>query len=133
MPLLADTYPSFLSVLWTMVLFFAWVIWFWLLITVFADVFRRKDIGGGMKALWLIFVIILPYLGVFIYLIASHDGMAQRNEDRANAAYAAYAASAPAGSGGSSPAADIEKAKSLLDSGAITQSEFDALKAKALT
>ncbi len=131
MPLLADTYPSFLSVLWTMTVFFAWIIWFWLLITVFADVFRRKDIGGGTKALWLIFVIILPYLGVFIYLIAQHEGMAQRNEDRANAAYAAYAGAAPAASA-SSPAADIEKAKSLLDSGAITQTEYDALKAKAL-
>ena len=130
MPLLADTYPSFLSVLWTMTVFFAWIIWFWLLITVFADVFRRKDISGWTKALWLIFVIILPYLGVFIYLIAQHEGMAQRNEDRANAAYAAYGGAAAAAPSG--PSAEIEKAKQLFDSGAINQSEYDALKAKAL-
>ena len=75
--MLAASYP-FLDVLWTMIIFFAWVIWFWLLITVFADLFRRKDIGGGAKVLWVIFVIILPFLGVFIYLIAEHQGMADR-------------------------------------------------------
>src|SRR6476646_6468340 len=63
-----------------MVIFFAFIIWIWLLITVFADVFRRRDIGGGMKAVWIIFVILLPYLGVLIYLIAEHNGMADRNE-----------------------------------------------------
>ena len=77
MPLAAD-YP-FLDVLWSMVIFFAFIIWIWLLITVFADVFRRHDIGGGMKAVWIIFVILLPYLGVLIYLIAEHQGMADRN------------------------------------------------------
>ena len=77
MPLAAD-YP-FLDVLWTMVIFFAFIIWIWLLITVFADIFRRRDIGGGMKAVWIIFVILLPYLGVLIYLIAEHQGMADRN------------------------------------------------------
>ena len=62
-----------------MCIFFLFFIWIWLLITVFADVFRRRDIGGGMKTLWCIFVIVLPYLGVFVYLIAEHDGMAERN------------------------------------------------------
>ena len=76
-------------------------------------------------------MIILPYLGVFIYLIAQHEGMAQRNEDRANAAYAAYAGRRPRPLA-SSPSAEIEKAKQLFDSGAINQSEYDALKAKAL-
>ena len=71
-------YP-FLDVLWTMVVIFAWVIWFWLLITVFADVFRRRDTSGVAKVFWIIFVIVLPFLGVFIYLIANHDGMAERN------------------------------------------------------
>src|SRR4029453_9757060 len=70
-------YP-FLDVLWTIIIIFAWVIWFWLLITVFADLFRRRDISGWAKAAWIIFVIILPYLGVLIYLIAQHDGMAER-------------------------------------------------------
>jgi hypothetical protein len=129
--MLAADYP-FLDVLWTMLIFFAWVIWFWLLITVFADIFRRHDIGGGMKALWIIFVIVLPYLGVFIYLIAQHEGMAERNVRQAQASqqqFDEYVKSVAA-SGGS--AAEIEKAKQLLDSGAITQAEFDAIKAKAL-
>ena len=79
---LAADYP-FLSVMWSMLVFFAWVIWFWLLITVFADLFRRHDIGGGAKVLWMIFVIILPYLGVFIYLITQNQGMGERNLARA--------------------------------------------------
>ena len=75
--MVAASYP-FLDVLWSMVIFFAFVIWIWLLITVFADIFRRRDIGGGLKAIWIIFVIVLPYLGVLIYLIAEHNGMADR-------------------------------------------------------
>jgi hypothetical protein len=128
---LAADYP-FLDVLWTMFIFFLFVIWIWILITVFADVFRRKDIGGGMKAIWIIFVIVLPYLGVLVYLIANHDGMADRNiaqMQKQQQATDAYIQSV-AGSGGA--AAEIEKAKGLLDSGAITQAEFDAIKQKAL-
>jgi hypothetical protein len=132
---LAYDYP-FLDIMGTMLVFFAWVIWFWLLITVFADVFRRHDIGGGAKTLWLLFVIILPFLGVFIYLIAESKGMAQRNQERAEASqrqFNDYVQNvAVQGGGGGGAAAEIEKAKSLLDSGAITQAEFDALKAKAL-
>ena len=124
------SYPPFLNVLWTMALFFCWVIWFWLLITVFSDVFRRHDIGGGTKVLWLIFVIILPFLGVFVYLIANHDGMAERRVKEVQAAQQQFDDHDPLGRVHS--AADIEKAKGLLDSGAITQAEFDALKAKAL-
>ena len=129
--LIAADYP-FLDVLWTMFAFFLFFIWFWLLITVFADVFRRRDIGGGKKTLWCIFVIVLPYLGVFIYLLAEHDGMAERNVKQVEAAQAQtddYIRSV-AGSGGA--AAEIEKAKGLLDSGAITQAEFDSIKQKAL-
>ena len=87
--LLASSYP-FLDVLWTMFIFFLWVIWFWLLFTVFVDVFRRHDIHGGKKTLWLIFVIILPFLGVFIYIITQNDGMTQRNLDRAQAQRAQF-------------------------------------------
>ena len=76
--MLAADYP-FLDILWSMFIFFLFVIWIWILITVFSDIFRRKDIGGGSKALWIIFVIVLPYLGVLVYLIANHDGMADRN------------------------------------------------------
>ena len=124
-------YP-FLDVLWTMLIIFAWIIWFWLLITVFTDLFRRRDTSGFAKVLWIIFVIVLPFLGVFIYLIVNHDGMTQRSMKQAQAAQAQmddYVRTV-ASSGGA--AGEIEKAKGLLDSGAITQSEFDAIKAKAL-
>jgi hypothetical protein len=129
---LAADYP-FLEVMWTMFVFFAFIIWFWILITVFADIFRRRDTSGFSKVLWIIFVIIAPFLGVFIYLIANHDGMMGRNIEKAQAQQAQmdqYVRSV-AGSGGA--AAEIEKAKGLLDSGAITQAEFDAMKAKALS
>lgn len=130
--LFAADYP-FLEVLWTMFVIFAWVIWFWLLITVFADLFRRHDIGGGKKVVWIIFVIVLPFLGVFVYLISQGHSMAERNEKqmRAQQAHMDDYVKSVAGSGGS--AAEIEKAKQLLDSGAISQSEFDALKTKALS
>ena len=129
--LVAADYP-FLEVLWTMLIFFAWVIWFWILITVFADLFRRRDIGGGAKVLWSIFVIVLPFLGVFIYLLTQNDGMVERRTKEAEAAQGQFNdyVRSVASSGGS--AAEIEKAKQLLDSGAITQSEYEALKAKAL-
>jgi hypothetical protein len=129
--LLADY--TFLEVMWWMLVFFAWVIWFWLLITVFADIFRRHDTSGFSKVLWIVFVIVLPYLGVFVYLIANSQGMAERNIAKAQAQQAqmdAYVQSV-AGSGGGA-AAEIEKAKGLLDSGAITQAEFDSIKSKAL-
>ena len=128
--MLAADYP-FLDVLWTMLIFFAWVIWFWILITVFADLFRRKDIGGGAKVLWTIFVIILPFLGVFIYLLMEHDGMADRSIQQVQASQAqmdAHIQSVVA----TGPAAEIERAKALLDSGAIDQAEFDSIKRKAL-
>ena len=124
---------SFGDVMWSFLVFFAWVIWFWLLITVFSDLFRRHDISGLGKTGWIILVIVLPYLGVFIYLLAEHDGMAQRTMAMAQAqqqqfdSYVKDVASKPA-----DPAAQIANAKSLLDSGAITQDEFDALKKKAL-
>ena len=129
--LVGADYP-FLDVLWTMLIIFAWIIWFWLLITVFTDLFRRHDTSGFAKVLWIIFVILLPFLGVFIYLIANHDGMTQRTMDQAKAQRAQmddYVRNV-AGSGGA--AAEIEKAKGLLDSGAITQAEFESIKAKAL-
>ena len=119
------------SFLLDMFIFFAWVIWFWILITVFADLFRRHDIGGGAKVLWIIFVIILPFLGVFIYLIVESKGMAQRRIDEANQAksqFDDYVRQAASGGG----ASEIAQAKQLLDSGTITQAEFDSIKAKAL-
>ena len=128
--MLAASYP-FLDVLWSMCIFFLFVIWIWILITVFGDIFRRRDIGGGMKAVWIIFVIVLPYLGVFIYLIAEGHKMADRNAERMHAARAQqddYIKSVA----GSSAADQITQAKQLLDTGAITQAEFDTMKQKAL-
>lgn len=129
---LASSYP-FLDVFWTMLIFFMFFIWIMILFRVFADVFRRHDIGGGAKSLWIIFVIILPFLGVLIYLLTQNEGMTQRAIERAQGQQAqmdAYVQSV-AGSGGG-PAGEIERAKSLLDSGAITQAEFDTIKARAL-
>ena len=130
--MVAASYP-FLDVLWSMVIFFAFIIWIWLLITVFADVFRRRDIGGGMKAVWIIFVILLPYLGVLIYLIAEHNGMADRNEAQMKHYKEQQDDYIKSVASSSSPADQIAQAKALLDSGAISQAEFDALKAKALS
>jgi Short C-terminal domain/Phospholipase_D-nuclease N-terminal len=129
--MLAADYP-FLDVLWTIIIFFLWVLWFWLLFTVFADIFRRSDLSGWGKAGWLIFTIVLPYLGVFVYLISQHEGMTQRNVERARTERAQFDQYVREAAGGGGSAAEIERAKNLLDSGAITQAEFDAIKQKAL-
>jgi hypothetical protein len=128
---LGADYP-FLDVMWSMLVFFLWVLWFWLLFTVFGDVFRRHDLSGWGKAGWLIFTIILPFLGVFVYLISQNEGMTQRNLDRARAQQVRFDDYVRESAGGGGAAAEIDKAKQLLDSGAITQAEFDAIKQKAL-
>jgi ABC-type Fe3+ transport system permease subunit len=115
-----------------MLIIFAWIIWFWLLITVFTDLFRRKDTSGFAKVLWIIFVIILPFLGVFVYLIVNHDGMTDRSLRQAPAALAQMDDYVRRTAGSAGATGEIERAKGLLDSGAITQAEFDAIKAKAL-
>ena len=130
---IAADYP-FMDVLWSMILFFLWVAWIWILIMILTDVFRRHDIGGWTKALWTIFLVVIPFLGVLVYLIAQHDGMAQRqqkDQQDAQAQFDQYVRNA-AGTGDSGPASEIAKAKALLDSGAITQAEFETLKAKAV-
>jgi general stress protein CsbA len=131
---LAADYPSFLNVLWTIIVFFAWVAWIWILIVILTDVFRRRDIGGWAKAGWVIFMVVLPFIGVLVYLIANHDGMSERQAKQVEQAQKqtdSYIRSV-AGSGDGGAAGEIARAKSLLDSGAITQAEFDSLKAKAL-
>jgi hypothetical protein len=128
---IAADYP-FLDVVWTMLIFFAWVIWFWLLITIFADVFRRHDISGWAKALWTIFVIFLPFLGVLIYLISQNDGMTQRNQEQQQAARSDAADFVRSVSSDVDPASQIAQGKQLLDQGAITADEYDAIKKKAL-
>jgi len=127
----AADYP-FLNIFWSMIVFFAWVIWIWMVIAVLSDVFSRHDLSGWGKAAWAVFVIVVPFLAVLIYLIAHSKGMAERKQQSTEAArsdFDSYVKNVAASGG---PAAEIEKAKQLLDSGAITQSEFDGLKAKAL-
>jgi hypothetical protein len=123
-------YP-FWGVFGSMVIFFIWIAWFMLLFRVFGDVFRRRDLSGGGKTVWIIFVIILPFLGVFIYLITQSHGMTERNLEQAQAQRAHLDDSIREVAGGGA-AGEIQKAKDLLDSGAITQAEFEALKQKAL-
>jgi energy-coupling factor transporter transmembrane protein EcfT len=128
---IAADYP-FLNIFWTMIIFFAWVAWIWIVIVIFTDIFRRRDIGGWAKAGWIVLIILIPFVGTLIYLIAEHNGMAERSAQQAQQMQAQtddYIRTVAATEG---PAGQIEKAKSLLDSGAITQAEFDPLKAKAL-
>ena len=125
----AVDYP-FLNVVWTMLIVFAWVIWFWTLVTIAGDLFRRHDISGAKKAAWLVFMIFLPFIGVFTYLVLNGGGIAERSNKEAHAAQAEMDSYIKSVAGGS--AGEIERAKALFDSGAITQSEFDHLKAKAL-
>jgi type IV secretory pathway TrbL component len=129
--LLAADYP-FLEVLWTLFVFFAWVAWFWLIVVVAGDIFRRHDIGGAKKALWLIFMLFVPFIGVFSYLIANNDAMAQRTLERSRTQRAEFDEYVRSVSDGGGAAAEIDKAKKLLDSGAISQPEFEAIKQKAL-
>ena len=123
---------SFGQVMWTMLVFFAWVIFFWLLFVVFGDLFRRHDISGWGKAGWTVFVILLPFLGILIYLIAEGKGMGERNVQRAQEGQAQMDSYVRSVAGSSSATDQIAKGKELMDSGAISQAEYDQLKAKAL-
>ena len=127
----AADYPL-LDVIWTMLVLFAFVIWFSLLITVFGDLFRRPDISGWGKAGWMLLIVALPYLGVFIYMIAQGARMAERKgeETRARRAEFDEYARDVASNGGATD--HIAEAKGLLDSGAINAAEFEQLKQKAL-
>ena len=127
---LAADYP-FLDVFWTMILFFFWIAWIWMLVMVFSDVFRR-DISGWSKAAWCLFVLVLPFLGVFIYLITNGSSLTERRVHDARVSQANFDdyVRTVAADGGS--AGEIERAKQLLDSGTINRAEFDQLKAKAL-
>jgi Phospholipase_D-nuclease N-terminal/Short C-terminal domain len=123
---------TFLDFLWDALLIFAWVIWFWLLISVFSDLFRRHDLSGWAKAAWVIFVIVLPYVGVLVYLIAEHKGIAERNTQTVQAQQQQFDQYVQSVAAQSDPSEQIAKAKTLLDDGAITQAEFDRIKQKAL-
>jgi phospholipase D-like protein len=123
---------NFASFLWDILVVFAFVIWFWLLIMVFSDLFSRHDTSGWGKAAWIILVIVLPYLGVFIYLIANGQGMGERAAAKAQAQQSQMDDYVRSVASSGSPTEEIAKGKQLLESGAITQAEFDQLKAKAL-
>ena len=127
----AADYP-FLDILWTMIIFFAWVVWIWIMIVILTDVFRRGDIGAWAKAAWVVFLIVLPFLGALVYLIAHHDGMAERRIKDVQVQQSAMDQHIRSVAGSDGPASEIANAKSLLDSGAIDQAEFDQLKRKAL-
>jgi Phospholipase_D-nuclease N-terminal/Short C-terminal domain len=127
----AADYP-FLDVFWTILIFFLWVIWIWILITVLMDLFRRHDIGGWGKAAWTLFVIVLPFLGVFMYLITQGRQMAERRSAELQASRASFDSHVRDVASATSPSDQIAKAKELLDQGAIDQAEFEELKRKAL-
>ena len=127
----AADYPL-LDVFWTILIFFSWIAWIWILVAILTDVFRRRDIGGFSKAAWVVFLIVLPFIGVLVYLIAQHDGMAERNAEQAHAMEQAFDDRVKAAATSAGPAAEIEKAEQMLSRGTITQDEFDALKAKAI-
>jgi hypothetical protein len=121
------------DVLLWMLEFFFFVIWFWLLLTVFTDLFRDHELSGGWKALWIVILVLLPYLGILIYFISRGRGMAERGIKANQAAQQQLDARIRQAAGTTDSAADqIAKAKTLLDSGAIDQTEFDALKTRAL-
>ena len=123
---------TFGQAMWTMLVFFCWILFFWLLFIVFGDLFRRTDIGGWGKAGWCVFVILLPFLGILVYFIAEGKGMGERSMKDAAAAQAQMDSQIRQAAGSGGAADQIATAKQLLDSGAITQAEFDGIKAKAL-
>jgi hypothetical protein len=130
--MLAYTYPL-ADLFGTMLGFFLLIIWFWLLIVVFSDIFRSHDLGGGAKALWVIFVIILPFLGIFVYLIARGGKMHERAAKQGaqqQEAFDAYVKET-AGAGDSSPE-QLAKLADLKQQGVITDAEFESQKAKIL-
>jgi hypothetical protein len=130
--LIAVTDYPLLEVFWTMLIFFAFFIWIWLLFIVFADLFRRDDASGWVKVAWIVFIVILPYLGVFVYLIAEHKGMTERTIKQQEAAKSEMDQYVKSVAGSSDPTEQIAKGEQLLKSGSISQAEFDQIKQKAL-
>jgi hypothetical protein len=130
--LLAQTDYPLLDIFWSMLLLFLWIAWFWILILILSDVFRRHDIGGLAKAVWVVFLIVAPFLGVFIYLITQSRGMTERRMKAAQAMQQQLDAQVRSAATTGSATAEIARAKQLLDSGAISAQEYEQIKAKAL-
>ncbi len=132
-----DNYPL-LNLFWTMLEFFLWILWFFLLFKIITDIFRSHDMGGWGKAGWTVFVILLPLIGVLVYLIARGGSMGERDLEqaqRADAAFKAYIKDAAGPSGGASGGSHVDELAKLADlknSGAITEAEFQKAKDKLL-
>jgi hypothetical protein len=126
----AAEYP-FLNLFGTMVIFFTWVVWIWMMIRILSDVFRRRDLSGGAKAGWTIFLLVLPFIAALIYLAKHSEGLSDRRYyDQVNQADFSEHAASVAADGGST--GEIARAKELLDAGTITPAEFEQLKTRAL-
>jgi Phospholipase_D-nuclease N-terminal/Short C-terminal domain len=129
----AASYP-FLNIFWTMILFFAWVAWIWMVIDILRDIFRRRDIGGWGKAAWCILLIVVPFIGALTYVIAQHDGMAERSAERlARAEQDFDARIRAAGPTNGGAASEIQTAADLRERGAISDAEYEELKDRVLT
>lgn len=129
--MLASSYP-FIEVFWTILIFFCFVVWIWLLFVVFTDLFRRHDIGGWGRTGWIVLVVVLPYFGVFVYLVAEQRGMTERTvraQERADVEMEGYVRSV---AGKTDPTQQIAKGEELLGAGVISREEFDRIKSKAL-
>ena len=129
--ILAADYP-FLDIFWTTLVVVGWVVWLWILVRVLIDVFRRRDISGWGKAGWTLFMIVLPFVGVLCYLIVHGSDMGEREAQHVRATRAQFDDHIRSVASESGPAAEIERARRLLQDGTITQAEFDALKAQAI-
>ncbi len=135
--IVADGSYPMLSLMWTTLVFCSWILWFWLLIMMYADIFKRRDIGAGAKTGWVALALLLPFVGVFIYLISQGHSMGERRAQEAQQQKAeldAYVRSVAASSptSGQSGVAQLEKAHDLMRSGALTPEEYEALKKKVL-
>jgi ABC-type multidrug transport system fused ATPase/permease subunit len=128
---MAYDYPL-LGIFWSMFILFMWIIWFTLMFRIFADIFRSDDLGGFAKTMWMIFVIVLPFLGVLIYVITRGPSMTARDLQQAQRQRAAFEGYVRETAGSASTADEIAKLAELRASGVLSDSEFDALKAKAL-
>jgi hypothetical protein len=126
---------SFIDIFWSMLWFFFLFIWIVILFHILTDLFRDNTLSGGMKTLWVLFLVFLPFLAVFIYVISRGKGMAERaaaRQQQSQEQFEGYVRSVAASDGAATPADQIAQAKQLLDAGTIDQAEFDRLKAKAL-
>lgn len=130
--ILATSYPL-AEVFWTILVFFVFVVWLMILFTVLSDIFRRHDTTGTVKVLWIIAIVVLPYLGTFIYLITQHNGMVERGVRQQKAVQQEFDRYVQSVAGKADPTEQIHKAKDLLDRGAINEAEFEQIKRRALS